>query len=99
MGAGGPAGPRGLRRVASDPHALPQVLAGALAVALSGRCDRDVLRLLLVLPEGQASGSAVRELCGLPGAQAFALMVSVTRNLDPRAFVYKVSGAQPGWLG
>lgn len=69
---------------------LHQVLSGALTVALSGRCDQDVLRLLLALPEDGKAGFATEELCGLPGARVYALLVSVIRNLDLRNFIYKV---------
>lgn len=83
--------------VPSDCRALKQVLASALTVALSGRCDRDVLRLLLVLPEDEASWFAVRELCGLPGTQAYALIMSMSRNLDLRNLIYKVRGDCCTW--
>ncbi|KAM5303130.1 ATP-binding cassette sub-family A member 13 isoform 2-T2 [Glossophaga mutica] len=72
---------------ANIPHS--QVLSGALAVALSGRCDEDTLRLLLAFPEGERSALAAKELCGLPGAAAYALLVSVGRHLDLRGFIYK----------
>lgn len=78
--------------MSSDCDALKQVLASALTVALSGRCDQDVLRLLLVLPEDEASWFAVKELCGLPGTKAYALIMSMSRNLDLRNFIYKVRG-------
>ncbi|KAF6301418.1 ATP binding cassette subfamily A member 13 [Rhinolophus ferrumequinum] len=66
-----------------------QVLSSALTVALSGRCDQDVLRLLLVFPEDEASWFAVKELCGLPGTKAYTLIMSMSRNLDLRNFIYK----------
>ncbi|XP_036184868.1 ATP-binding cassette sub-family A member 13 [Myotis myotis] len=66
-----------------------QVLSGALTVALSGRCDQDVLRLLLAFPEDGKAGFATKELCGLPGARVYSLLVSVIRNLDLRNFIYK----------
>ncbi|KAF6086242.1 hypothetical protein HJG60_008437 [Phyllostomus discolor] len=73
---------------AQVPHS--QVLPGALAAALSGRCDEDVLRLLLAFPEGGRSAPAARELCSLPGAAACSLLVSVGRHLDLRRLVYKM---------
>ncbi|CAD7687011.1 unnamed protein product [Nyctereutes procyonoides] len=68
----------------------PQVLPGALALALSGRCDADVLRPLLAFPEEPTSVRAARELCALPGPRAYALVVSLTQNLDLRRLIYKV---------
>lgn len=83
--------------VTSAPRALTQVLASALTVALSGRCDRDVLGLLLALPEDEGSWLAVKELCGLPRAEVFALIVRVSRNLDLRNFIYRVRGWRWAW--
>ncbi|ELK13061.1 ATP-binding cassette sub-family A member 13 [Pteropus alecto] len=60
------------------------VLWSALTVALSARCDRESLHPLLALPEPAAG-----ELCRLPGAGVYALMVSLGRNLDLRNLVYK----------
>ena len=71
---------------------LRQVLPGALALALSGRCDADILRPLLAFPEDPTSARAARELCGLPGPRAYALVVSLTQNLDLRRLIYKVRG-------
>ncbi|XP_038309867.1 ATP-binding cassette sub-family A member 13 [Canis lupus familiaris] len=67
-----------------------QLLPGALALALSGRCDADILRPLLAFPEDPTSAQAARELCGLPGPRAYALVVSLTQNLDLRRLIYKV---------
>nr|KAF6417721.1 ATP binding cassette subfamily A member 13 [Rousettus aegyptiacus] len=61
------------------------VLWSALTAALSARCDRETLRLLLAVP-----GPAARELCSLPGAGTYALVVTMARNLDLRSLVYKV---------
>lgn len=73
---------------------MNQVLQSALTVALSGSCDQDSLRLLLELPEDGKSESATKELCGLPGATVYSLVVLMARNLDPRNFIYKVRGAR-----
>lgn len=81
---------------ASAQTLLHQVLSGALTVALSGRCDQDVLRLLVAFPEDGKAGFATKELCGLPGARVYSLLVSVIRNLDLRNFIYKV-GCQLAW--
>nr|XP_020755556.1 LOW QUALITY PROTEIN: ATP-binding cassette sub-family A member 13 [Odocoileus virginianus texanus] len=66
-----------------------KVLSSVLTVALSGSCNRDVLRLLLQFPEDGKSESVARELCGLPRAQVFSVIVVLARNLDLRNFVYK----------
>ncbi|XP_070224967.1 ATP-binding cassette sub-family A member 13 [Bos mutus] len=66
-----------------------KVLPSALTVALSGSCNRDILQLLLQFPEDGKSESAARELCGLPRAQVFSMIVVLARNLDLRNFVYK----------
>ncbi|KAI4584687.1 hypothetical protein MJG53_006221, partial [Ovis ammon polii x Ovis aries] len=66
-----------------------KVLSSALTVALSGSCSRDILQLLLQFPEDGKSESAARELCGLPRAQVFSMIVVLARNLDLRNFIYK----------
>ncbi|XP_045876226.1 ATP-binding cassette sub-family A member 13 [Meles meles] len=66
-----------------------QVLLGALMVALSGRCDADSLRLLLELPEAHRSWAAVEELCSLPGPHVYALIMSMSQNLNLRNVIYK----------
>uniref|UniRef100_E1BM08 ATP binding cassette subfamily A member 13 n=1 Tax=Bos taurus TaxID=9913 RepID=E1BM08_BOVIN len=66
-----------------------KVLPSVLTVALSGSCNRDILQLLLQFPEDGKSESAARELCGLPRAQVFSMIVVLARNLDLRNFVYK----------
>lgn len=76
----------------SDPRALKQVLWSGLTVALSGRCDQDILRLLLAFPEDEKSWFATKELCGLPRAKVYSLMVLMSRNLNLRNFIYKVRG-------
>lgn len=76
----------------SDPPALTQVLLSTLLVAGSGRCDADVLRLLVALPEDRKSWFAAKELCGLPGPHVYSLIVSMTQNLDLRNVIYKVRG-------
>uniref|UniRef100_M3Z391 ATP binding cassette subfamily A member 13 n=1 Tax=Mustela putorius furo TaxID=9669 RepID=M3Z391_MUSPF len=66
-----------------------QVLSGALTMALSGRCDADALRLLLELPEARGSRAAAEELCSLPGPHVYALIVSMSQNLNLRNVIYK----------
>nr|XP_035109261.2 ATP-binding cassette sub-family A member 13 isoform X1 [Callithrix jacchus] len=66
-----------------------KVLFSALTVALSGKCDQEILGLLLTFPEGEKSWIATKELCGLPGSKVYPLIVLMSRNLDVRAFIYK----------
>nr|KAF6468829.1 ATP binding cassette subfamily A member 13 [Molossus molossus] len=65
-----------------------QVLSSALVAALSESCGRDVLGLLLAFPEGREAQSATEELCRLPGAAVYTLLLSMTRNLDLHSLVY-----------
>ncbi|XP_021109905.1 ATP-binding cassette sub-family A member 13 [Heterocephalus glaber] len=66
-----------------------KVLPSALTVALSGKCDQELLHLLLTFPKDEQSRLATRELCGLPGSKVFLLIVVLSQNLDLRALVYK----------
>ncbi|XP_037693121.1 ATP-binding cassette sub-family A member 13 [Choloepus didactylus] len=66
-----------------------KVLFSALAMALSGRCDEEVLRLLLTFPEDGASFFATEELCALPGSRVYPLILLMSRNLNLRNFIYK----------
>ncbi|XP_053409814.1 ATP-binding cassette sub-family A member 13 [Nycticebus coucang] len=66
-----------------------KVLSSAFTIALSGRCDPEILRLLLTFPEDEKSWFAVKELCGLPGSKVLPLIVLMSRNLDVRTFIYK----------
>uniref|UniRef100_A0A8C7BTF0 ABC transporter domain-containing protein n=1 Tax=Neovison vison TaxID=452646 RepID=A0A8C7BTF0_NEOVI len=66
-----------------------QVLSGALTMALSRRCDADALRLLLELPEARGSRAAAEELCSLSGPHVYALIVSMSQNLNLRNVIYK----------
>nr|XP_045721010.1 ATP-binding cassette sub-family A member 13 [Mirounga angustirostris] len=67
-----------------------QVLLSTLLVAGSGRCDADVLRLLVALPEDRKSWFAAKELCSLPGPHVYSLIVSMTENLNLRNVIYKI---------
>lgn len=80
----------------ASPPALEQVLSSAFTVALSGRCDRRSLRLLLLFPEDYRSGFATKELCGLPASKVYSLLVSMSKNLNLRSVIYKVSGVTAG---
>uniref|UniRef100_A0A8C5XUF3 ATP binding cassette subfamily A member 13 n=1 Tax=Microcebus murinus TaxID=30608 RepID=A0A8C5XUF3_MICMU len=66
-----------------------KVLSSALALAVSGKCDQETLRLLLTFPEDEKSWLATKELCGLPGSKVFPLIVLMSRNLNVRTFIYK----------
>ncbi|KAM8769928.1 LOW QUALITY PROTEIN: ATP-binding cassette sub-family A member 13 [Rhynchonycteris naso] len=72
-----------------------RVLPSVLAVALSGRCDQETLRLLPAFPEGEKSRAAVEELCGLPGTAVYSLLVSTGRNLGLAAHAPDHSGLLP----
>ncbi|KAL4696272.1 hypothetical protein H8957_001522 [Semnopithecus entellus] len=66
-----------------------KVLFSALTVALSGKCDQEILHLLLTFPKGEKSWIVTQELCGLPGSKVYPLIVLLSQNLDVRAFIYK----------
>ncbi|XP_072454230.1 ATP-binding cassette sub-family A member 13 [Notamacropus eugenii] len=64
-------------------------LSSALTVALAGKCDEEVISLLLTFPtDGKAL--AVRELCALPALDTYTLIVLITRNLDLQIIIYKM---------
>ncbi|XP_048642550.1 ATP-binding cassette sub-family A member 13 [Marmota marmota marmota] len=66
-----------------------KILSSALAMALSGKCDQEILRLLLTFPEDKTSLFAMKELCGLPGSKVYPLIVVMSQNLNLRTFIYK----------
>ncbi|XP_040602600.1 ATP-binding cassette sub-family A member 13 [Mesocricetus auratus] len=66
-----------------------KVLPSVLTVAMSGKCDEEVLHLLLTFPESEKSWFATRELCSLPGSQVFSLLMVMGRNLNLRSLIYK----------
>ncbi|XP_052055678.1 ATP-binding cassette sub-family A member 13 [Apodemus sylvaticus] len=66
-----------------------KVLSSVLTIALSGKCDEEILHLLLTFPEGDKSWFATRELCSLPGSQVFSLLVMIGQNLNLRNVIYK----------
>lgn len=74
----------------SVPHDSQQVLSSVLTIALSGKCDEEILHLLLTFPKSEKSWFATRELCSLPGSQVFSLLVAMCQNLNLRNFIYKV---------
>nr|XP_038948786.1 ATP-binding cassette sub-family A member 13 [Rattus norvegicus] len=66
-----------------------KVLSSVLTIALSGKCDEEILHLLLTFPETEKSWFATRELCSLPGSQVFSLLVMMGQNLNLRSLIYK----------
>uniref|UniRef100_A0A8C4WKG0 ATP binding cassette subfamily A member 13 n=1 Tax=Gopherus evgoodei TaxID=1825980 RepID=A0A8C4WKG0_9SAUR len=65
-------------------------LYSALAVALAGRCDTEMLSLLLTLPENGKTSLAVKELCSLPALDLYTVIVLITQNLNLRNIIYKI---------
>ncbi|XP_068940595.1 ATP-binding cassette sub-family A member 13 [Petaurus breviceps papuanus] len=64
-------------------------LSSALTVALAGKCDEEVISLLLTFPaDGKAL--AVRELCVLPASDMYTLIVLISQNLDLQIIIYKM---------
>ncbi|XP_043857076.1 ATP-binding cassette sub-family A member 13 [Dromiciops gliroides] len=64
-------------------------LSSALTVALAGKCDEEVISLLLTFPaDGKAL--AARELCALPASDMYTLIVLISQNLDLRIITYKM---------
>ncbi|XP_006514769.2 ATP-binding cassette sub-family A member 13 isoform X1 [Mus musculus] len=66
-----------------------KVLSSVLTIALSGKCDEEILHLLLTFPESEKSWFVTRELCSLPGSQVFSLLVMMGQNLNLRNLIYK----------
>ncbi|XP_055994396.1 ATP-binding cassette sub-family A member 13 [Sorex fumeus] len=66
-----------------------QVLLSALTAALSGRCDWDILHLLLEFPKDESSWFAVKELCDMPVSKMYSLIILMSRNLNLRNVIYK----------
>ncbi|KAG8510527.1 ATP-binding cassette sub-family A member 13, partial [Galemys pyrenaicus] len=66
-----------------------KVFSSVFTIVLSGRCDWDILRLLLEFPEDEQSWFTVKELCGLPGSKVYALILLMSRNLNLRNVIYK----------
>ncbi|XP_064285301.1 ATP-binding cassette sub-family A member 13 isoform X1 [Passer domesticus] len=67
-----------------------EVLYSAFVVALTGRCDEEVLSLLLKLPEDNRTSLVVAELCSLPALDLYTMFVSIIQNLNVRHIIYKV---------
>lgn len=59
-------------------------------VALTGRCDEEVLSLLLKLPENNRTSLVVDELCSLPALDLYTMFVLIIQNLNVRHIMYKV---------
>nr|XP_041569928.1 ATP-binding cassette sub-family A member 13 [Taeniopygia guttata] len=67
-----------------------EVLYSAFVVALTGRCDEEVLSLLLKLPENNRTSLVVEELCSLPALDLYTMFVLIIQNLNVRHIIYKV---------
>ncbi|XP_041267626.1 ATP-binding cassette sub-family A member 13 [Onychostruthus taczanowskii] len=67
-----------------------EVLYSAFVVALTGRCDEEVLSLLLKLPEDNRTSLVVEELCSLPAVDLYNMFVLIIQNLNVRHIIYKV---------
>ncbi|XP_041331810.1 ATP-binding cassette sub-family A member 13 [Pyrgilauda ruficollis] len=67
-----------------------EVLYSAFVVALTGRCDEEVLSLLLKLPEDNRTSLVVEELCSLPAVDLYTMFVLIIQNLNVRHIIYKV---------
>uniref|UniRef100_A0A4X2L2C1 ATP binding cassette subfamily A member 13 n=1 Tax=Vombatus ursinus TaxID=29139 RepID=A0A4X2L2C1_VOMUR len=64
-------------------------LSSVLTVALAGKCDEEVISLLLTFPaDGKAL--AARELCALPASDVYPLIVLISQNLDLQIIIYKM---------
>ncbi|KAM7122042.1 ATP-binding cassette sub-family A member 13 [Ciconia maguari] len=62
----------------------------AFLVALTGRCDEELLSLLLKLPENSKTSLVVEELCSLPALDLYTMFVLIIQNLNLRHIVYKI---------
>ncbi|XP_040443957.1 ATP-binding cassette sub-family A member 13 isoform X2 [Falco naumanni] len=67
-----------------------KVFYSAFVVALTGRCDEEVLSLLLKLPENNKTSQVVEELCSLPALDLYTMFVLVIENLNLRHIIYKI---------
>ncbi|XP_050748329.1 ATP-binding cassette sub-family A member 13 [Gymnogyps californianus] len=67
-----------------------EVFYSAFVVALTGRCDEEVLSLLLKLPENSKTSQVVEELCSLPALDLYTMFVLIIQNLNLRHIIYKI---------
>ncbi|XP_027734794.1 ATP-binding cassette sub-family A member 13 [Empidonax traillii] len=67
-----------------------KVFYSAFVVALTGRCDEEVLTLLLKLPENSKTSLVVEELCSLPALDLYTTFVLIIQNLNLRHIIYKI---------
>ncbi|KAM4685389.1 ATP-binding cassette sub-family A member 13 isoform 4-T7 [Amazona ochrocephala] len=67
-----------------------KVSYSAFVVALTGRCDEEVLSLLLKLPENSKTSLVVEELCSLPALDLYTMFVLIIQNLNIRHIFYKI---------
>ncbi|XP_074002317.1 ATP-binding cassette sub-family A member 13 [Numenius arquata] len=67
-----------------------KVFYSAFLVALTRRCDEELLSLLLKLPENSKTSLVVEELCSLPALDLYTTFVMIIQNLNLRHIIYKV---------
>ncbi|XP_030333996.1 ATP-binding cassette sub-family A member 13 isoform X5 [Strigops habroptila] len=67
-----------------------KVSYSAFVVALTGRCDEELLSLLLKLPENSKTSLVVEELCSLPALDLYTMFVLIIQNLNLRHIFYKI---------
>ncbi|XP_014796249.1 PREDICTED: ATP-binding cassette sub-family A member 13 [Calidris pugnax] len=67
-----------------------KVFYSAFLVALTGRCDEELLSLLLKLPENSKTSLVVEELCSLTALDMYTMFVMIMQNLNVRHIFYKV---------
>nr|XP_047932357.1 ATP-binding cassette sub-family A member 13 [Anser cygnoides] len=65
-----------------------KVFYSAFVGALTGRCDEEVLSLLLKLPEINKTSLAVEEICSLPALDMYTMFVLIIQNLNLRHIIY-----------
>ncbi|XP_009882105.1 PREDICTED: ATP-binding cassette sub-family A member 13 [Charadrius vociferus] len=68
-----------------------KVFYSAFVVALTGRCDEELLSLLLKLPENSKTSVVVEELCSLPALELYTMFVLIMQNLNLRHIIYKIN--------
>uniref|UniRef100_A0A8B9CUN1 ATP binding cassette subfamily A member 13 n=1 Tax=Anser brachyrhynchus TaxID=132585 RepID=A0A8B9CUN1_9AVES len=67
-----------------------KVFYSAFVGALTGRCDEEVLSLLLKLPEINKTSLAVEEICSLPALDMYTMFVLIIQNLNLRHIIYTI---------
>ncbi|XP_064016795.1 ATP-binding cassette sub-family A member 13 [Pogoniulus pusillus] len=67
-----------------------KVFYSAFVIALTRRCDEEILSLLLNLPENNQTSLLVEELCSLPALDLYTIFVLLLQNVNLRHVVYEV---------